>query len=141
MDYSEKLKNTRKPDLRPFETFTMTGPRSLNGYVVIPENYPLDYLSDFYAEIDTKPVNGLTFGGYLTETYGKRGLVYLDQSLSFDWEKSTEDEKNYITSMKKLSVRVLGFDNDHIHPNEMGAKEGAEYLAKQLRKLSKEEVK
>lgn len=136
MNYEEIAALAVKPVLKPFEAFTKIGPASLNGYVVIPDNLPLDYYDKVYEEIDQAPFGGLTFGGYFTEINKELSAVYLDQSYFFKKSEHSDEELALIEKIKAVSVRALGFDNNHIWVNEMGAAEGAEYLSKQLKKLN-----
>lgn len=137
MNYEEVTAQAVKPALKPFEAFTKIGPASsLNGYVVIPDNFTLDYYDKIYEEIDQAPFGGLTFGGYFTEINHELASVYLDQSPFFKESEHSDEELALIEKIKAVSVRALGFDDGHIRKNEMGAVEGAEYLSKQLKKLN-----
>ncbi|OQJ70518.1 hypothetical protein BMS77_09030 [Leuconostoc pseudomesenteroides] len=136
MNYEEIAAVAVKPALKPFEAFTKIGPASLNGYVVIPDNFTLDYYDKIYEEIDQAPFGGLTFGGYFTEINNDLAAVYLDQSPFFKESEHSDKELALIEKIKGVSVRALGFDDNHIWVNEMGAAEGAEYLSKQLKKLN-----
>lgn len=136
MNYEEIAAVAVKPSLKPFEAFTKIGPASLNGYVVITDNLPLDYYDKIYEEIDQAPFGGLTFGGYFTEINNELSAVYLDQSPFFKESEHSDKELALIEKIKEVSVRALGFDDNHIWVNEMGASEGAEYLSKQLKKLN-----
>lgn len=140
MNYEEIAAVAVKPDLKPFEAFTKIGPASLNGYVVISDNLPLDYFDNVYDEIDQAPFGGLTFGGYFTEINKELSAVYLDQSPFFKDSEHSDEELALIEKIKGVSVRALGFDDNHIWKNEMEAAEGAEYLSKQLKKLNVSEV-
>lgn len=136
MNYEEIAAVAVKPALKPFEAFTKIGSASLNGYVVIPDNFTLDYYDKIYEEIDQAPFGGLTFGGYFTEINNDLAAVYLDQSPFFKESEHSDKELALIEKIKGVSVRALGFDDNHIWVNEMGAAEGAEYLSKQLKKLN-----
>ncbi|MDI6666447.1 hypothetical protein QMA56_01855 [Leuconostoc falkenbergense] len=140
MNYEEIAAVAVKPALKPFEAFTKNGPASLNGYVAIPDNLPLDYFDKVYDEIDQAPIGGLTFGGYFTEINKELSAVYLDQSPFFNKSEHSDEELALIEKIKSVSVRALGFDNNHIWENEMAAAEGAEYLSKQLKKLKVSEA-
>ncbi|GAP05064.1 hypothetical protein [Fructobacillus tropaeoli] len=106
--------------------------------MVIPDNFPIDYTDDFYKDIDTKPVHGLTFSGYISELDGEQIWLLLDQNPFFDDKKRAGYDLKGMEAMKQKSVKVIGFDDAHSVPNEMGAKDGAEYLAEQLKKLNEE---
>lgn len=135
MNYEELAKKVVKLDLKPFEAFTQMGPTSLNGYVVIPENFPLDYYDDIYDELDQGPFGGLTFGGYFTEIDKNLTPVYLDNHPFFKKSEYSDEELAWIEIIKSLSVRVIGFDDNHIWTNEMGAQEGSLYLSTQLKNI------
>lgn len=135
MNYEETAALAVKPTLKPFDAFTHWG-ASLNGYVVVPDNFPLDYYDKIYDEIDQSPFGGLTFGGYFTEVNSELVLLYLDAWPTYDPKNFKQSDLKAIEDLKKVSVRAIGFDNHHIHENEMSAEEGAEYLSKQLKKLN-----
>jgi len=134
MHYVELVSRVTKPDLKPFDHFTHFG-ATLNGYVVIPDQMPLDYYSVVYQDIDTTPIGGLTFGGYFTEINGELSCLYLDAWPTYDPNNFSKEELEAIESINKLSVRAIGFDNNHIWTNEMGAEDGAEYLSEELKKI------
>lgn len=120
--YAEILLHAEKSDLKPFDWFTLRGPMSLNGYAVLPPELPVDYMDDMYDKIDQSPIGGLTFGGY--------AFLYDDQLSIARLNDSAECDP-----LKKLSVPVIGFDNNHIWTNELTAEEGAKYLSNLLKQL------
>lgn len=128
--YAEILSHSEKSDLKPFDYFTLFGTMSLNGYVVLPPELPVDYMDDIYREIDDSPIGGLTFGGYAFLQDGELAIAMLDQT---PWEHSADDD---FGPLKKLSVPIIGFDDNHIRANELSASEGAKYLSNALRKLT-----
>lgn len=130
MNAEEILKVAKKPNLKEFDYFTHLGPFSLNGYVVIPDDFPLDYYSDFYKSVDDGPVGGMTFGGYFTEINGELEIVYS----GVNWATVKENEKD-AEKIKKVCIRCIGFDDNHIWSIEKPGIEGAEYLADELKKL------
>ena len=138
MNYREILKVATKPDLKPFDTFTKWGPFSLNGYVVIPDNFPVDYCDDFYKQIDDSHIGGLTYGAYFTLINNELKPMQLDQHPYFNEKNCTAEELQQIEQLKNVSIRVIGFDDNHIKSNELGAEEGAKYLAAQLMHIFKE---
>lgn len=135
MTYEEILKIAIKPDLQPFDKFTKRGPFSLNGYVVIPDDLPVDYTDEFYNRIDDAPVGGLTFGAYFTLINNELEPMYLDQYPYFNENNYTAEELQQIKQLKNVSIRAIGFDNSHFVPNELSADEGTKYLANQLMKI------
>lgn len=137
MNYREILKVATKPDLKPFDTFTKWGPFSLNGYVVIPDNFPVDYCDYFYEQIDDGPVGGLTFGGYLTSVDGELVIILLDERAYFHDEQHTVEELHQIEQLKDRASRVIGFDDAHFVPNELSADDGAKYLSNQLKMIER----
>lgn len=139
MNYEEIAAVAVKPVLKPFEAFTHWG-ATLNGYVAVPDNFPLDYYDKIYDEIDQAPFGGLTFGGYFTEVDGELACLYLDAWPTYDPKNFRQEDLKAMEAIKKVSVRAIGFDNNHIWENEMGTAEGAEYLSKQLKKLKVSEV-
>ncbi|TYC49924.1 hypothetical protein ESZ50_04865 [Weissella muntiaci] len=134
---SEDMNKLVKPDLELFDSFTLQGPYSLNGYVVVPNSFPLDYVDEFYSEIDDQLIGGLTYSGYAVVYDGELSLLSLDNSpwLKLGTVELSENDRRVIKQVKNNSVRVLGFDDAHIDPNELDVKEGAEDLAKQLKLL------
>lgn len=104
MNYEEIAAIAVKPALKTFEAFTKIGPASLNGYVVIPDNLPLDYYDKIYDEIDQSPFGGLTFGGYFTEINKGLSAVYLDQSPFFKDSEHSDEELTMIEKIKGVSV-------------------------------------
>ncbi len=135
MNYREILKVATKPYLKPFDTFTKWGPFSLNGYVVIPDDLPVDYTDEFYEQIDDGPVGGLTFGGYLTSVDGELVIILLDERAYFHDEQHTVEELHQIEQLKDRSCRVIGFDDAHFVPNELSADDGIKYLSNQLKMI------
>ena len=138
MDYLDMANKSKKPALKPFDTLTKLGPYSENGYVIIPDNFPTDYTDDFYQDIDTEPVHGLSISGYISELDGEQIWLRLDQKPYFDDKELSDYDLKGIEAMKQKSIKVIGFDDAHITKNEMGAKEGAEYLAEQLKTFNEE---
>lgn len=134
MQYVELVSRVTKPNLKPFDYFTHFG-ATLNGYVVIQDEVPLDYYDDFYQSIDTTPIGGLTFGGYFTEIDGDLQVFYLDAWPTYNSNNFSKEELEAIKIIKNLSVRAIGFDTNHIWTNELGAEEGAKYLSDELKKI------
>ena len=141
MTYEEILKVATKPDLHPFDTFTKQGPFSLNGYVVIPDDLPVDYTDEFYERIDDSPIGGLTYGAYFTLINNELKPMQLDQHPYFNEKNHNQKELNQIEQLKNISIRVIGFDNAHFVPNELSADEGTKYLANQLMNIYKEDAR
>lgn len=130
-----RVDKANKPDLKPFSPFTLMGPFSLNGYVVIPDNWTLDYYDEFYQKIDDAPFGGLTFGGYIYEMDGSLHLTYLDANPFNEKQAYTKAQRDLIDKMKSKCVKAIGFDDNHIVPNQMSAADGSQYLVKQLKEL------
>lgn len=135
MNYDEMALKAVKPNLKPFEAFTLFGTYSQNGYVVIPNNLPIDYFDDIYKKLDQEPYGGLTFGGYVTQIGGDLKLLYLDEYPLFNECEHSKEEINSIENIKKLCVRAIGFDDNHIWVNKMNAHDGSIFLSKQLENL------
>ncbi|WP_125707500.1 hypothetical protein [Companilactobacillus zhongbaensis] len=142
MTYREFLQNNRlkKPDYKMFDIILKGSPNiyvqtfGRNGYVVIPDDWTLDYCSNFYGFLDDGPVGGLTFGGYITVANDELTAINLDSgNLGFFQKELNNDDKKAIEEIKKYCVHVIGFDNQHYRPNEMDAFDGAKYIAEQLR--------
>lgn len=134
-DYS-KLHTFKKPDLKLFETFTLPSPDCFrlakNSYVVIDDAMPIDYMSDYYEFLDDDPVGGLTYGGYVSNVDGILKLINLNPDPLLFGHRLVEREKEIVDELKKYSFKVIGFGNQHYQPNELGAKAGSKYLARQL---------
>lgn len=146
MTYTEYLKSHKlqKPDFKTFDIVIIDAPIfgfGPNGYVVIPDEMPLNYYSDYYKFLDDSTVGGLTFSGYLFITDGETAVDILDSDDFNGLRKFSEEDKKSINEFKKHSLRVIGFDNQHYRPNEMNAVDGANYLAKQLKQHYLEESK
>lgn len=132
-----------KPDLKPFDTFTLAAPDCLpaygeNGYVVIPDEWPIDYVDDVYTAESvltaTDMVHGLTFGGHAVISRGKLSIWYNRRPLQV-----TEEEEQLLCEVEVLpqsySVKVIGFDDSHYRPNDIDAKSGAAMIADALKKI------
>lgn len=142
--YKEINLQIERPNLKPYDTATVYMYQEYNtyrpsgyenGYIVIPDELPLDYTNKIYWELDTSNVNGLTFGGYLTKKDGKYIVLYLDaQPELFDKPLST-DEQQIVDEIKTKCVRAIGFDDNHLYFNSMSAEDGANDIAKQLKKM------
>ena len=138
MTYTEYLKSHKlqKPDFKTFDIVTIDAPLAgfgPNGYVVIPDEMPLNYYSDYYQFLDDSPVGGLTFGGYLFITDGRVVVDILDSDDFNGMRKFSAEDKASLKEFKKYSLRAIGFDNQHFRTNEMNAVDGANYLSRQLK--------
>lgn len=131
MKLDEILKVAKKPKLKEFDYFTKLGPFSLNGYVVIPDDFPLDYYDEFYRSIDDEPIGGMTFGGYFTLINGNLEIVYRGVHLG-----TTEENEKNAEKIKDLCVRCIGFDDSQAWPIDLTGTDGAKYLANELKKLA-----
>ena len=138
-EYFKKIKDQMSeweiPKLDVFDTFTLMGPYSLNGYVVIPDYLTTNFLADIYEDVDDGPIGGITYGGYVTSINGDLQLVSLDQHYIFYDHILTEKQVKKLNEVKTKCLPVLGFDDNHIHQNQLSGLEGADYLANELRKI------
>lgn len=116
--------------LKPFDTLILQGPFSVNGYVVIPDDWPIDYTHEKYREIDASPIGELTFGGYAYLENGEYKLIaeiFLSNPDSSSAKRFVENEEN--------CVPILGFDDNHAWPIDKPGQEGADHLVNELKKL------
>lgn len=138
-EYFKKLKNQmpewETPKLNMFDSFTLLGPYSLNGYVVVPNDFPLNYFDDIYEVVEDNPVGGITYGGYVTLIDGELQLAGLDQQYLFTDHVFTDEQVEILKEAKTKCLPVLGFDDNHASPIQLSGLEGAEYLANELRKI------
>ena len=141
----DHLATSVKPDLKPFDTFTVDEPGFnnpyrpdgyTNGYIVIPNDLPIDFTDPFYQQLDTRAVQGLTISGYLTIEDGERHIYLLDAHTDLTG-KIDADTQQVIDRFKAKTVPIIGFDNNHLYYNDVTAQEGATDLANQLRELVK----
>jgi hypothetical protein len=134
----EMIEHANKPDLKPYDTFTLRGPFSQNGYIVIPDELPLNYIDKVYQQLDDNPVGGLTYGGYAFNLGTELHIDCLDQrykALPTILGEMSEEKRILYEKYKALSVRIIGFDDSHITPNELDAEDGAKYIAEQLKEM------
>lgn len=119
-------------ELKPFDTVVKQGPYSINGYVVIPDDWPVDYFDTKYRDIDDGPVGGITFGGYM---YFSNGVPVLLAEMFLD--AATTKTYQLYEKFQSECVPVIGFDDNHAWPIELPGQSGADYLASELKKLQK----
>lgn len=109
-----------------------------NGFVVLPDNLPVNYLDPLYKSINTKPIGGLTYEGYAwldaADNLGKSRLDLDPRAVpvteSEELEALAEIKKEYVSP-------IFGFDNDHIEAIQLKGIDGARYLAAELKKLKR----
>jgi len=133
----EELKRRGASKILPFTPFAdWHEDFSDNGFVVLPDSLPVDYLAPVYKSIDTKPIGGLTYEGYAwIDAKGNIGKSRLDLDTRAIPQLEPE-EQQALQEIKDLYVSpILGFDNNHIEPIELKGLEGARYLVKQLKQL------
>ena len=133
----EELKKRGASKILPFTPFAdWHEDFSDNGFVVLPDSLPVDYLDPVYKSIDTKPIGGLTYEGYAwIDAKGNIGKSRLDLDTRAIPQLEPE-EQQALQEIKDLYVSpILGFDNNHIEPIELKGLEGARYLVKQLKQL------
>ena len=140
MKYTEILEELKKrgaSKILPFTPFAdWHEDKEDNGFVVLPDGFPVDYLDPIYQSIDTKPIGGLTYEGYAwidEKGYVGKSRLDLDTRATPQYEP---EELHALQEIKDLYVSpILGFDNNHIEPIELKGLEGARYLVKQLKQL------
>ncbi|MQS52156.1 hypothetical protein [Companilactobacillus mishanensis] len=131
----KNINQFRKPDLKSFDYFTLMGPYSMNGYVVIPDEFPTNYDDEIYDDINKhNHFQGLTYAGGATIYQDELTLVFLDNP----FRKLTSEENVQLEQVKPYMVRVVGFDDNHAFLNELPADEACIELSNTLKKKYKE---
>ena len=123
MKYTEILEELKKrgaSKILPFTPFAdWHEDKEDNGFVVLPDGFPVDYLDPIYQSIDTKPIGGLTYEGYAwIDEKGNVGKSRLD----LDTRATPQYEPEELHALQEIKDLLKGL-------------EGARYLVKQLKQL------
>ena len=134
MKYTEILEELKKrgaSKILPFTPFADWDDHE-NGFVVLSDSLPVDYLDPIYKSINTKPIGGLTYEGYAwIDEKGNVGKSRLDLDPRAI-PQLEQEEQQALQEIKDLYVSpILGFDNDHIEPIELKGLEGARYRSEE----------
>ena len=140
MKYTEilnELKERGASKIKPLTPFAdWHEDKEDNGFVVLPDGFPVNYLDPIYKAINLQPIWGLTYEGYAwIDAEGNLGKARLD----LDPRAVPQFELEQLQALKEIKENyvspIFGFDNNHIEPIELKGIEGARYLATQLRQL------